>query len=113
MAPLSRIAPYLSLRKSQTKEARILPLKGMLGLRRSREMTTPQIPLKTCHKLDIGFVSCESATNKALQEVRFLGGFGLWWPLPCLSTTGLEIGATNWLAVGPNERHFAAQTKKV
>jgi hypothetical protein len=69
--------PYLSLRKSQTKEARILPLRGRVCFRRSREAKNPQACLRTCNTLDIRFAASEPATNKALQEVRVLGGFGL------------------------------------
>ncbi len=76
-SPSSRTAPYLSLRKSQTKEARILPFKGRLGFSRSRATTTPQTCLMMRHTLSMRFAASEPATNKALQEVRVLGGFGL------------------------------------
>jgi hypothetical protein len=69
--------PYLSPRKSHARKARILPLRGRLGLRRSRETRTPQTCLRMRNTVDIRFAASEPATNKALQEVRVLGGFGL------------------------------------
>jgi hypothetical protein len=69
--------PYLSPRKSHARKARILPLRGRLGFRRSMETTTPQTCLRMRNTVDIRFAASEPATNKALQEVGFLGGFGL------------------------------------
>jgi hypothetical protein len=69
--------PYLSPRKSHARQARILPLRGRLGFSRSRETTTPQTCLRMRNTVDIRFAASEPATNKALQEVGFLGGFGL------------------------------------
>jgi len=65
--------PYRSPRKSQTKEARILPLKGRLGLRRSRKAISQT---KRLSRLSMRFTASEPATNKALQEMSALGG--LW-----------------------------------
>jgi hypothetical protein len=69
--------PYLSPRKSHARQARILPLRGKLGFSRSKETTTPQTCLRMRNTVDIRFAASEPATNKALQEVGFLGGFGL------------------------------------
>jgi hypothetical protein len=40
-------------------------------------MTAPQTCLRIFSSVLIGFAASEPATNKALQEVRVLGGFGL------------------------------------
>jgi len=69
--------PYLSPRKSHARKARILPLRGRLGFSRSKETKAPQICLRMRNTVDMRFAASEPATNKALQEVRVLGGFGL------------------------------------
>jgi hypothetical protein len=69
--------PYLSPRKSHDRETRILPREGMVSFRWSRKGQGPKTCLRMCDTLSIRFAAGEPATNKALQEVRVLGGFGL------------------------------------